>query len=196
MAAPTRDLPNAAKSGRFSIGGREVNRLGFGAMRVTGPGIWGEPADRAEAIRTLKRLPELGINFVDTADAYGPNISEELIGETLAPYGDMLVATIGRMAGKGEDATPDYLGGYVIECRPGEALRHGSKRAALALTARLVAGYRAALDRRGFVEIFTPKIVGSATEGGDTASIIASPRSRSQARRTTCAIRRRRSTRN
>lgn len=114
MAARDRDLPNAAKSGRFSIGGREVNRLGFGAMRVTGPGIWGEPADRAEAIRTLKRLPELGINFVDTADAYGPNISEELIGETLAPYGDMLVATKGGLLRTGPDkwiplGRPDYL---------------------------------------------------------------------------------------
>lgn len=114
MAAQNRDLPNAAKSGRFSIDGREVNRLGFGAMRLTGPGIWGEPPDRAEAVRTLKRLPELGVNFVDTADAYGPNISEELIGETLAPYGDILVATKGGILRTGPDkwiplGRPDYL---------------------------------------------------------------------------------------
>ena len=68
---------DASKSGSFRIGGEiEVNRLGFGAMRLTGPGIWGPPADRAEAIRTLKRVPELGINFIDTADSYGPNVSE------------------------------------------------------------------------------------------------------------------------
>ncbi len=71
--------PNAAHAGTFRIGGDiEINRLGFGAMRITGPGIWGEPADRAEAIRTLKRLPELGVNFIDTADAYGPETSEAL----------------------------------------------------------------------------------------------------------------------
>ncbi|MGH6679245.1 MAG: aldo/keto reductase, partial [Bradyrhizobium sp.] len=68
--------PNAAKSGTFKIGGEiEIHRLGFGAMRVTGSGIWGEPADRAEAIRTLKRVPELGIDFIDTADSYGPDVS-------------------------------------------------------------------------------------------------------------------------
>ncbi|HMF68137.1 MAG TPA: aldo/keto reductase, partial [Phyllobacterium sp.] len=78
---------NAALSGTFRIGGDiEVNRLGFGAMRITGPGIWGEPTDRAETIRTLKRLPELGVNFIDTADSYGPNVSEELIREALHPY--------------------------------------------------------------------------------------------------------------
>ena len=71
---------NAAQSGTFKIGGDlEVNRLGFGAMRVTGRGIWGEPADHAESIRTLKRLPELGVNFIDTADSYGPDVSEWLI---------------------------------------------------------------------------------------------------------------------
>jgi pyridoxine 4-dehydrogenase len=66
--------PSAASSGAFRIGGDiAVNRLGFGAMRITGPGIWGEPADRAEAIRVLQRLPELGVNFIDTADSYGPS---------------------------------------------------------------------------------------------------------------------------
>ena len=64
---------NANASGTFKIGGKlEINRLGYGAMRVTGKGVWGDPADRDEAIRTLKRLPELGVNFIDTADSYGP----------------------------------------------------------------------------------------------------------------------------
>ena len=85
---------NAAKSGSFKIGGDiEINRLGFGAMRSTGHGIWGPPADRKEALRTLKRLPELGINFVDTADSYGPDVSELLIREALHPYKGMLIAT-------------------------------------------------------------------------------------------------------
>ena len=85
---------NAAASGTFKIGGEiSVNRLGYGAMRITGPGIWGPPADRAEAIRTLKRLPDLGVNFIDTADSYGPNVSEKLIREALHPYDGMLIAT-------------------------------------------------------------------------------------------------------
>lgn len=85
---------NAAKSGTFKIDGEiEINRLGFGAMRVTGRGIWGEPEDRAEALRTLKRLPELGVDFIDTADSYGPAVSEELIREALFPYPNMLIAT-------------------------------------------------------------------------------------------------------
>ena len=82
-------MTNAAQSGRFRIGGKfEVNRLGFGAMRIVGKGIWGPPEDRAEAIRTLKRLPELGVDFIDTADSYGPDFSESLIREALHPYGD------------------------------------------------------------------------------------------------------------
>ena len=85
---------DASKSGSFKIGGDiEVHRLGFGAMRITGPGIWGPPADRAEALRTLKRLPELGIDFIDTADSYGPDVSEQLIREALYPYDGILVAT-------------------------------------------------------------------------------------------------------
>ncbi len=105
----------AAKSGTFKIGGDiEVNRLGFGAMRITGPGIWGEPADRAEALRTLKRLPELGVNFIDTADSYGPDVSEELIREALPPGDDILVATKGGLARTGPDqwiplGRPEYL---------------------------------------------------------------------------------------
>ncbi len=75
---------NADKSGSFKIGGDlSVHRLGFGAMRVTGKGIWGDPEDRNEALRTLRRVPELGINLIDTADSYGPEISERLIREAL-----------------------------------------------------------------------------------------------------------------
>ncbi|WP_020174037.1 aldo/keto reductase [Methyloferula stellata] len=107
--------PNAAKSGTFKIAGEtEVNRLGFGAMRLTGSGIWGEPLDRPEAIRTLKRLPELGINFIDTADSYGPDVSERLICEALHPYKGMLIATKGGLARTGPDVwvplgRPEYL---------------------------------------------------------------------------------------
>ncbi|MBV9442586.1 MAG: aldo/keto reductase, partial [Acidobacteriaceae bacterium] len=78
---------NAAVAGTITLGGDLiVNRLGYGAMRVTGPGIWGPPQDRAGAIATLRRVVELGVNFIDTADSYGPYVSEELIGEALAPY--------------------------------------------------------------------------------------------------------------
>jgi aryl-alcohol dehydrogenase-like predicted oxidoreductase len=85
---------DARKSGSFKVGGEiEIHRLGFGAMRITGKGIWGPPAGKPEAIRTLKRLPELGIDFVDTADSYGPDVSEQLIREALHPYRGMLIAT-------------------------------------------------------------------------------------------------------
>jgi len=86
-----KDLP-AAKSGLFRIGGDlPVWRLGFGAMRITGKGIWGEPQDADEAIRVLRRAIELGINFIDTADSYGPGVSERLIAEALHPYPSGLV---------------------------------------------------------------------------------------------------------
>jgi aryl-alcohol dehydrogenase-like predicted oxidoreductase len=106
---------NAAASGTFKIGGElKVNRLGFGAMRVTGPGIWGEPADRAEALRTLKRVPQLGVNFIDTADSYGPDVSERLIREALAPYKGLVIATKGGLTRPGPDSwapngRPEYL---------------------------------------------------------------------------------------
>jgi pyridoxine 4-dehydrogenase len=106
---------NATKSGQFRIGGEiQINRLGFGAMRITGRGIWGEPADPPEALRTLKRLPALGVNFIDTADSYGPDVSEPLIREALHPYGDLLVATKGGLARTGPDqwiplGRPEYL---------------------------------------------------------------------------------------
>jgi aryl-alcohol dehydrogenase-like predicted oxidoreductase len=107
--------PDAAKSGTFKVGGdTPVHRLGFGAMRVTGKGVWGEPEDRAEALRTLKRLPALGVNFIDTADSYGPNVSEELIREALHPYDGILVATKGGLTRNGPGiwvplGRPEYL---------------------------------------------------------------------------------------
>ena len=107
--------PDASKSGTFKIGGElAVHRLGFGAMRVTGRGIWGPPADHDEAIRTLKRVPELGINFIDTADAYGPDVSEELIREALHPYDGLVIATKGGLVRPGpdvwnSDAKPEHL---------------------------------------------------------------------------------------
>ena len=106
---------SAARAGTFSIGGElSIHRLGFGAMRITGRGIWGEPADRAEALRTLRRLPDLGINFIDTADSYGPNVSEELIREALHPYNGIVVATKAGLARTGPDewtplGRPEYL---------------------------------------------------------------------------------------
>jgi aryl-alcohol dehydrogenase-like predicted oxidoreductase len=107
--------PNAQASGQFAIGGdMKVNRLGFGAMRITGKGIWGPPADRAEAIRVLRRLPELGVDFIDTAESYGPYVSEELIAEALSPYRGMIVATKGGLTRSGPDGwellgRPEYL---------------------------------------------------------------------------------------
>lgn len=84
----------AAASGTFKIGGDlEVTRLGFGAMRIVGEDVWGEPRDRDEVLRVLRRLPELGVDFVDTADSYGPFISEDLIREALHPYDGIVVAT-------------------------------------------------------------------------------------------------------
>jgi pyridoxine 4-dehydrogenase len=89
----------------FTIGGDlEVNRLGFGAMRLTGKGIWGEPKDLAEARRVLKRVVELGVNFIDTADSYGPVVSERLIGETLSPFPKgLVVATKAGFTRQGPD---------------------------------------------------------------------------------------------
>jgi pyridoxine 4-dehydrogenase len=83
--------PPVLERGTFQLGDRVVNRLGFGAMRLTGPGIWGEPAHRIECIRVLRRSLELGVNLIDTADSYGPEVSEDLIYEALHPYPDELV---------------------------------------------------------------------------------------------------------
>jgi pyridoxine 4-dehydrogenase len=90
--------PSATASGQFTIGGDiTINRLGFGAMRIAGKGVWGDPADPEAARETLRRLPELGINFIDTADSYGPAVSEDLIREVLHPYSDLLIATKGGL---------------------------------------------------------------------------------------------------
>jgi pyridoxine 4-dehydrogenase len=105
----------AAASGVFSLGGNlPVTRLGYGAMRITGRGIWGEPADRPEAIRVLRRAAELGVDFIDTADSYGPDVSEELIREALHPYGGLTIATKGGLTRPGPDqwgtdGRPEYL---------------------------------------------------------------------------------------
>jgi len=91
--------PTAAAAGTIDVGGDlTVNRLGFGAMRITGRGIWGEPPSRGQAIATLRRVVELGVNFIDTADSYGPSVSEELIAEALHPYpDDLVIATKGGL---------------------------------------------------------------------------------------------------
>src|ERR1700689_5514363 len=108
-------MVNAAESGRFRIGGAfDVNRLGYGAMSIVGKGIWGPTPDRDEVLKTLRRLPDLGVDFIDTADSYGPNFSEELIREALAPYGRMHIATKGGLARTGPNiwipvGRPEYL---------------------------------------------------------------------------------------
>jgi len=114
---------DASQSGSFKIGGDiEIHRLGFGAMRLTGPGVWGPPEDRKEAVRTLRRVPELGINFIDTADSYGPNVSEELIREVLHPYKGLLIATKAGFRRSGPrawetDGRPDYLREQALKSR-------------------------------------------------------------------------------
>ena len=114
---------DARKSGSFKVGSDiEIHRLGFGAMRITGPRVWGPPPDMAEAIRTLKRLPELGIDFIDTADSYGPDVSEQLIRDTLYPYDGILIATKAGLTrpGPGEwqrDGHPDHLREQAIKSR-------------------------------------------------------------------------------
>jgi pyridoxine 4-dehydrogenase len=105
----------AAAAGTFALGGDlTVNRMGFGAMRLTGPGIWGPPPDRAEAIRVLQRAVELGVNFIDTADSYGPHVAEELIAEALYPYPGLVIATKGGLERPApdrwvENGRPEYL---------------------------------------------------------------------------------------
>ncbi|WP_395697486.1 aldo/keto reductase [Methylocella sp.] len=104
----------AAASGEFRLGGSTIHRLGFGAMRIVGKGVWGEPADRRERLAVLRRLPELGVNFIDTADSYGPFVSEELIAEALHPYDGLLIATKGGLTRLGPDVwepvgRPEYL---------------------------------------------------------------------------------------
>ena len=91
--------PTATAAGTIDVGGDlTVNRLGFGAMRITGPGIWGDPPSRDQAIATLRRVVELGVNFIDTADSYGPEVSETLIAEAFHPYpDDLVIATMGGL---------------------------------------------------------------------------------------------------
>lgn len=109
------NTPNASAAGTLSVGDLVVNRLGFGAMRITGKGVWGDPADPAESKRVLKRLPDLNVNFIDTADAYGPEVSENLIAEALYPYPkDLVIATKGGFTRQGpnkwtEVGRPEYL---------------------------------------------------------------------------------------
>ena len=113
MPDPT---PSAAASGTFRIGGDlPAHRLGFGAMRITGPGVWGPPTDRDEALRVLRRCVELGVTFIDTADSYGPGVSEALVAEALRPYAaGLVVATKGGFERPGPNrwvanGRPDYL---------------------------------------------------------------------------------------
>ncbi len=108
--------PDAAASGTFTLGGDlVVHRMGFGAMRITGQGIWGDPKDPAEAKRVLQKALELGVNFIDTADSYGPYVSEDLIAEALYPYTDgLVIATKGGLTRQGPDqwlpvGRPEYL---------------------------------------------------------------------------------------
>jgi pyridoxine 4-dehydrogenase len=113
------DKTSAAASGTFRLGGDlPVHRLGFGAMRITGDGVWGPPKDHAEALKTLRRAVELDVNLIDTAESYGPHVSEELIAEALHPYAPgLVIATKG-----GFDRTGP--GQWVVNCRP-ERLREG-----------------------------------------------------------------------
>ncbi len=108
--------PNAAEAGTIDVGGDlTVNRLGFGAMRITGKGIWGEPPDLGQAKAAIKRAVELGVNFIDTADSYGPHVSETLIAETLYPYpDDLVIASKGGLVRPGPgrwapDGRPEHL---------------------------------------------------------------------------------------
>ena len=105
----------ADASGTFMLGGDiSINRLGFGAMRITGDGIWGDPKDKDEAMRVLNRLPELNVNFIDTADSYGPFVSEDLLREALHPYDGIVIATKGGLTRHGPNiwlpvGRPEYL---------------------------------------------------------------------------------------
>jgi pyridoxine 4-dehydrogenase len=115
MATPKPATIPAAAAGTITLGGDlTVNRMGFGAMRLTGPGIWGPPKNRAQAIRVLQRAVELGVNFFDTADSYGPHIAEELIAEALYPYPGLVIATKGGLERPGpdrwvENGRPEFL---------------------------------------------------------------------------------------
>ena len=111
MATP--GSPTATAGGELTLGGdMTIRRLGYGAMRITGPGIWGEPEDRDAAIALLRRVVELDVNFIDTADSYGPDVSEQLIAEALHPYpDDLVIATKGGLTRPGP-------GSWAPDCRP------------------------------------------------------------------------------
>jgi aryl-alcohol dehydrogenase-like predicted oxidoreductase len=120
---------NASASGQFTIGDITINRLGYGAMRITGRGVWGPPSDRNAALATLRRLPDLGVNFIDTADSYGPNVSEELIREALRPYPGLLIATKAGLTRSGPDEwTPNGNPAYLIAQAKGSLKRLGVDR--------------------------------------------------------------------
>jgi pyridoxine 4-dehydrogenase len=118
--------PTAAAAGTIDVGGDlTVNRMGFGAMRITGNGIWGEPPSRDQALATLRRVVELGVNFIDTADSYGPSVSEELIAEALYPYpDDLVIATKGGQQRPGPNRwTPDGRPEHLREACEGSLRR-------------------------------------------------------------------------
>ncbi|MGH7635282.1 MAG: aldo/keto reductase, partial [Gemmatimonadaceae bacterium] len=121
----TKKVPAAAAAGSVSFGDLTVNRLGFGAMRITGEGIWGEPRDVAEAKRVLARVVELGVTLIDTADSYGPRVSERLIGETLYPYPKgLVIATKGGYTRSGPNQwTPDGRPEHLREACEGSLKR-------------------------------------------------------------------------
>ncbi|MEH1902000.1 MAG: aldo/keto reductase [Nostoc sp.] len=105
---------NASASGQFTLLDRSVTRLGFGSMQLTGKGVWGEPKNREEGLQVLKRLPDLGVNFIDTADSYGPYVAEELIAQALYPYDGIFIATKGGLTRTGPNewppvGRPEYL---------------------------------------------------------------------------------------
>ncbi len=123
---------NASAAGRFKIGDSTINRLGYGAMRITGRGIWGPPPDRRAALATLRRLPEIGVNFIDTADSYGPDVSEELIREALHPYDGLLIATKAGLTRPGPDQwEPNGHPDYLISQAKGSLRKLGVKQIAL-----------------------------------------------------------------
>ncbi|MBM3346337.1 MAG: hypothetical protein FJY55_07585 [Betaproteobacteria bacterium] len=119
-------LVGAGAVGALRIGGLAVNRMGFGAMRICGPSVWGPPRDREAALRVLRRAPDLGINFIDTADSYGPEVSETLIAEALHPYpAGLVIATKGGLTRPvphawDPDGRPEHLRrGLPRSCRAG-----------------------------------------------------------------------------
>jgi aryl-alcohol dehydrogenase-like predicted oxidoreductase len=133
----------------FVIGGDiDVRRLGFGAMRITGPGTWGPPRDRAAARALLRRAVELGVQLIDTADAYGPGVSEELIGEALSPYDGLLIATKGGYERSGPSGLSESgeLTGWTPNGRPGH-LRSACEASLLRLE----------LDRIDLYQLHTPR---------------------------------------